>query len=365
MSTVRVLIADDSPSVRRLLASYVAGTDDLQVVATVADGYSAVQEVERLRPDVITLDVDMPEVDGLVALQHIMTHCPTPAVMISGLGGRAASRTLEALDIGAVDFVLKYTTEARRPEALQKEILAKIRAAAGVRTVRSLQALSRPDMDPAFQAPAQEDTLPAQSGVVVLGASTGGPVALRQLLTALPGDFPRPIVVVQHIPDSFTQVLVRQLDRNTSLDVHAAEDGMALRPGQVLVAPGDVHLKFADGHVVYDDGPAVFGHRPAIDVTMRSAAQAFGHLACGVLLTGMGTDGVEGLLAIRLAGGDTLAQDEASSIVWGMPQRAYEEGCVDLLASPEDIARHLVSNLDGAATSSEKRPRLVQQGGYP
>ena len=360
---VRVLIADDSPSVRRLLASYVAGTDDLQVAATVGDGYSAVQEVERLRPDVLTLDVDMPEVDGLVALQHIMTHCPTPTVMISGLGGRAAERTLEALDIGAVDFVLKYTTQARRPEALKKEILAKIRAAAGVRTVRNLQATSRTSSDLSPAALVEVET--TEPGVVVLGASTGGPVALRQLLAALPADFPRPIVVVQHIPDSFTPVLARQLNRNTPLSVQAAEDGAPLRPGEVLVAPGDVHLKFVDGRVHYDDGPAVLGHRPAIDVTMHSAARTFGHRACGVLLTGMGTDGVEGLLAIRRAGGDTLAQDESSSIVWGMPQRAYEEGSVDLLASPEGIARHLIANLATSTTSSAQYPRRIQQGGHP
>lgn len=367
---IRVVIADDSQSVRHLLSHYVDGEDDMTVVAAVADGAAALHEVQRLRPDVVTLDIDMPGLDGLTTLEHIMTECPTPTLMISGVGGRSAHRTLEALQSGAVDFVLKYSPRGCDPGTQRREILAKIRSAAGVRTVRTLrhrgELRERGEQPPteaeSFRANAvrplptarsrrQRMSIPTANvsagrvpatGVVVIGASTGGPVALRQLVSELPADFPRPVVVVQHIPRSFTRALAQQLDRHTPLTVGPAEDGATLRSGHIYIAPGNVHLLLtSDGSMHYNLGPTIHGHRPAIDITMQSAARAFGDRACGVLLTGMGVDGADGMRAIHLAGGVTLAQDEASSVVWGMPQRAYQQGSVSRLATPPEIARQL------------------------
>lgn len=361
---IQAVVADDSPSVRRLLCSYLRPENGFRVVAAVADGDSAVAAVERHRPHVVTLDVDMPGSDGLSALRRIMGRCPTPTVMISGVGSRGAALTLQALADGAVDFVLKFSPGAPcDADAMRRDILQKIRNAAGIRTVRTLghaAVLSTAGAVGATPPEAASSVAPPTpwsldggahgspslsvllAGVVVVGASTGGPVALRQLLSRLPAGFPQPIIVVQHIPATFIQVLASQLSRHTPLEVHAAEDGEILRPGKVLIAPGDVHLMVrSDGRVHHHRGPAVGGHCPAIDITMQTAARTFGHRARGVLLTGMGNDGVEGMRAIRIAGGHTLAQDESSSVIWGMPRLAKEEGTVDFLAPPQEIAQQL------------------------
>ncbi|MEM7585240.1 MAG: chemotaxis response regulator protein-glutamate methylesterase [Acidobacteriota bacterium] len=362
-SPIQVLIADDSPSVRRLLTAYLDREPDLEVIAAVADGERAIRGVEQHQPDVVTLDVDMPGCDGLTALRRIMASRPTPTVMISGVGSRAADQTFRALQEGAVDFVLKYSSQHPcDAEVLRLEIVSKVRAAARVRTIRSLErgSLERGQRSkpaagglPAAAGEASPNPLALSTGVVVIGASTGGPVALRHLLARIPHDFPQPIVIVQHIPGSFTPVLAAQLARHTELEVQPAADGEPLTPGVVLVAPGDVHLLLAsDGRVHHHDGPAIHGHRPAIDITMQSAARAFGARTVGVLLTGMGSDGADGLLAIRVAGGRTFAQDEASSVVWGMPQRASERGSVDQLAPPDEIAQALMQTADPAFTQS-------------
>jgi two-component system chemotaxis response regulator CheB len=350
---IRVMIADDSPFVCRLLSSYLSSAADFEVVGTAFNGRNAIDRVRQLRPDAVTMDLEMPEMDGLEALRQIMRECPTPVVVISGVSGKAATRTLQALDLGAVDFVLKYAPGANLdPTELRHEIVAKVRAASRIRVIRLLQG-----GQPRSSAPAppvasvstvgdqgRVDVSPALSGgLIVIGASTGGPLALRELLSGIPGDYPAAIVIVQHIPASFTGVLAAQLRRHVALDVREAEDGDVLRPGLALVAQGGLHLLLRPGlRVALRQGPAVGGHCPSIDVTMESAAQIYGSRVKGVVLTGMGEDGSMGLAAIRGKGGVTFAQDGESCVVNGMPLRAIEKGVVDFIAPPWQIAQMLI-----------------------
>jgi two-component system chemotaxis response regulator CheB len=367
---IRIVVADDSPFVCRLLTSYLQSSSDFQVVGTALNGARAVELVKELRPDAVTLDLEMPEMNGLEALEHIMYEYPTPVVLISGVSRRAAAITLQALDMGAVDFILKYTPGVNtNPEALRQEIMAKVRVASQIKVIRSLRPRrpqnrqtvpSRRQAQDTTPSPTSPPTTPGvgdtalerarrrdsspflPSGVVVIGASTGGPVALRELLSNLPADFPAAVIIVQHMPATFTGVLAAQLDRQVAFKVKEAEAGDRLQPGLALVAPGGYHLLLRpDSQVELNQGPEIEGHRPSIDVTMQSVAQLYGTRAKGVVLTGMGNDGSLGLVSIRAKGGKTFAQDANSCVVNGMPQRAIEKGVVDHVAPPAKIARLL------------------------
>ncbi len=343
---IRVLIAEDSPFIRRLIASYLTPDAGFTVVGEAGDGIQAVDVVHRLQPDVITLDLEMPEMDGLEALRTIMQTLPTPVVAISGVSGNAATRTLQALDIGAVDFVLKFTPGvAMDTESLAREIVTKTRLAAGIQVVRLLDRTREAPPRKAPQAVKTEAAAHAGMlpGIVVIGASTGGPMALRELLGELPAAFRPPIVIVQHIPAFFTSVLAAQLNRHCQLLVREAEEGEILAPGVVYVAPGGLHLLLQTGfRICLQKGQEQPGeHCPSIDVTMESAARLFGARITGALLSGMGVDGAAGLLSIRRNGGHTYAQDEATCVVFGMPKRAIELGAVMKVDSPAGIGAAL------------------------
>ncbi len=354
---IRVLIVDDSPFVCRLLTAHLQSSPDFEVVGTALNGRQAIALVNELKPDVITLDLEMPEMDGLAALQQIVVEKPTPVVMISGVSHKAALITLAALEAGAVDFILKYTPGvATEPEALRQEIIDKVRAAAGIKVVRSIRPLKERPYEERERRPftsrngqASQQTIPEQiiaylpGGVVVIGASTGGPVALRELLARLPADFPAAVIVVQHIPASFTPVLAAQLNRRIAIKVKEAQSGDKLQAGQVFIAPGNYHLLIGpDSRVKLNQGPKIKGHRPSIDVTMQSVVQVYGARTQGVILTGMGDDGSLGLVAIHAKGGKTYAQNGETCVVNGMPQRAIEKGVVDYVAPPPKIAEMLV-----------------------
>ena len=353
---IRVLIADDSPFICRLLSGYLQSEPGFEVIGMAEDGRSAIVKAKQTRPDAITLDLEMPHMDGLEALATIMRECPTPVIVISGVSGRAATRTLQALDLGAVDFVLKYSPGIEiDPEQLRLEIRAKVKAASRVRVVRLLghgmgSGVRSAEAPPQRAANNQSDAsnkdykndAPSYQGLVIIGASTGGPAALRELLTELPRDFNSAVLVVQHIPKSFTSVLAAQLNRSCPMEVREAEDGDLLRAGLVLVAPGGYHLLVRSGLRVSIVPTKETGnsssHCPSINVTMQSAAQVLGSRVTGVVLTGMGDDGTEGLQAIHRRGGITFAQDAESCVINGMPQRAIEAGVVDHVASPPKIA---------------------------
>ncbi len=347
---IRVLVADDSPFVCRLLTSYLQSTPEFEVVGTAYDGRQVVDKIRKLRPDAVTLDLEMPEMDGLEALSLIMRECPTPVVAISGVSGRAATRTLQALDLGAVDFVLKFAPGTNiRPEELQKEILSKVLAASRIRVVRSI---GRPTSAvstiegavPSRARPAAEETA---HSLVVIGASTGGPLAIRELLASLPADFPSPIVVVQHMPKSFTGVLAVQLGRHCRLRVREAELDDRLTAGLVVVAPGGNHLVLRPGfRTTCCPGNNNSPYCPSVDVSMESAARIYGPRVVGVLLTGMGDDGAAGMKIIHDKGGVTFAQDGESCVIDGMPRQARERGAVDHVGSPRVIAQMLVQEME-------------------
>ncbi len=352
---VRVVVADDSSFVCRLVTSYLQSVPDIRVVGTAPNGAQALKMVKKLRPDVLTLDLEMPEMNGVQTLEAIMYDCPTPVVLVSGVSRRAAEITLRALDMGAVDFILKYTPGVDTdPEALRQEIIAKVRAASRIRVVRSVRRrhASR-DAEPVLAAGADKGTLPQAppsidspaylpGGVVVIGASTGGPVALRDLMSNLPANFAAAVLIVQHMPATFTAVLAAQLNRHSPLRVKEAETGERLQAGLALVAPGGRHLLVrSDSRVELNAGPEIGGHRPSIDVTMQSVSQLYGSRTKGVVLTGMGNDGALGLVCIHAKGGQTFAQDAGSCVVNGMPQRAIDKGVVDHVAPPAQIAQLL------------------------
>lgn len=331
LAPTRVLVVDDSPSVCRLLASLLRTSPDLHVVGVAHSGERAVEMADVLKPDVVTLDLDMPGIGGLGALERLMATRPTPVVLLSGVGRKAAASTAAGLNLGAVDFLPKYTAGRNTdPGELKAALVSKVRAAARVKVIRTVPRAK------ATSAP------PATDRVIVIGASTGGPAAVRTLLSGLPVKGRPAVVVVQHLPPQWTGPLATMLARHLRCEVRQATASDTVRPGVVLVAGGDRHLTFkSDGGLTLTDGPKVNGYRPSIDVTMESAAAVYGRRAVGVVLTGMGEDGARGLLAVRRAGGRTFAQAAASCVVFGMPGKAVELGAADEVDTPAGIATRL------------------------
>ena len=348
---VRVLVADDSPFTCRLLTMYLQTSSDLQVVGTAQDGAQAIKLARELQPDLVTLDLTMPDMNGIEVLDIIMKECPVPVVVVSGVSRQAADMTLQALNHGAVDFIFKYVPGVDTdPTALREEIISKTRMASQikvVRTIHSYREMPQGESQSPLKTPGPTGKAIQpffQGNVIVIGASTGGPVALRTLVCSLPEDFLDAVVIVQHMPPEFTRVFAAHLEQRARLKVQEAKTGDPVQSGQVLIAPGGFHLLFnPDGRVELNQGVEIAGHRPSIDVTMQSAAQVFGAHTRGIVLTGMGEDGSMGLLSIRSKGGKTFAQDEQSSIVYGMPQRAINKGLADYVAPPAEIARLLCS----------------------
>ncbi len=363
---IRVVVVDDSPSICRLITAYLRSSPGFEVIGTALNGRAGLEMVKKLHPDVVTLDLEMPELNGLETLEQIMYDCPTPVVVVSGVSRQAAATTIQAINHGAVDFVLKYTPGVDMDaDALRQEIIAKVRTASQIKVIRSLRVASAqkaaaPDLharaesgraesgrgETAQATPASPAARATSSfvggGVIVIGASTGGPVALRELLSGLPASFPAALIIIQHMPASFTGVLAAQLDQRISLKVKEAASGDRLAAGLVLVAPGGYHLLLRpDSRVELVPGAEVGGHRPSIDVTMQSVAQIYGARTRGVLLTGMGSDGALGMVAIHAKGGQTYAQDADSCVINGMPQRAIDKGVVDYIAPPTQIAQLL------------------------
>jgi len=340
---IRVLIVDDSRVVQRLIARELSGEEDIEVVGAANDVYEAREMIASLRPNVLTLDVHLPRMDGLSFLEKLMRHYPLPVVVLSSLTRKNSEEAVRALSLGAYEVIHK-ATGPESLESLGASLLNAIRGAFRAR-VRRFRGPDN-DTDETVIAPAAQhfDQTLMHSAVVGIGASTGGPQALEEMFGALPAQSPA-ILVVQHMPGDFTAAFARRLNKNAAIEVREAMDGDEVVPGLALIAPGDSHLRVvsAEGSGLgliarLDDSPPVNRHRPSVDVLFHSLARHVGADGIGVLLTGMRRDGAEGLMAMRAAGAYTIGQDERSSVVYGMPRAAAERGaCIKSLPLAEIV----------------------------
>jgi two-component system chemotaxis response regulator CheB len=337
---IRVLVVDDSAFVRQALARMLSADPGLEVVGTAVDGVEALEKVAALRPDVVTLDILMPRMDGLEALGRIMATHPVPVLLVSTLTREGANVTLRGLELGAVDFIDKSSVDRMDLLSLSTDLCARVRALAGTRVRRHAAPAApvAPVVTPSGRRGAAE--------LVVIGTSTGGPLALTAIVPRLPASLRSAILVVQHLPPGFTKPLAERLAAKSALPVREAVDGEPVAPGQVLIAPAGLHMKLLKRagrlRVALDEEPRTALHRPSVDVLMKSVALHYGPRALGVILTGMGADGVIGLRAIRAAGGRTLAESEESCVVYGMPKAAIDAGVVDRALPLEEIADEIV-----------------------
>lgn len=321
---VRVLVVDDSAFMRYTISNHLNEHPEIQVVGMARDGSEALALIPQLNPDVVTLDVEMPNLDGIATLKQIMAECPRPVVMLSSLTQEGAAVTIQALTLGAVDFVAKPAQKANI-RAVIGEVVQKIQRAARARVVANPLPL-RPKTE--TQPAAQKTVRPysRRFPIVCIGASTGGPRALSQLIPCLPGDLPAAVVVVQHMPVGFTRSLAERLNSAASLLVKEAEPDERLELGKVLIAPGGYHMTFNHQQVVLNQNPPVHGVRPAVDVTLTSLIQNFGNAVQAVILTGMGSDGTNGAKLLHGQGGTVLAEAQSSCVVYGMPRSVIEAG---------------------------------------
>ncbi len=373
---VKVLVVDDSGFFRRRVSEILSADPTIQVVGTATNGKEAIEQAIALKPDVITMDYEMPMMDGITAVRHIMQRCPTPVLMFSSLTHEGARVTLDALDAGAVDFLPKnFEDISRNPEKVKQMLCEKVHSIsrsnrrslfsapapaptptpAPAAAAAPASSFNRPAPAPAARpAPAAPSRAPAPSAhspapkrkaykLVAIGTSTGGPVALQRVLTQLPANFPAPIVLVQHMPAAFTKAFAERLDKLCRISVKEAEDGDILRPGLALLAPGGKQMMVdGRGAIKILPGDERLNYKPCVDITFGSAAKSYGDKVLAVVLTGMGADGREGARLLKQGGSAIWAQDEASCVIYGMPMAIVKADLADAVYSLDDIGKHLV-----------------------
>ncbi|WP_371356778.1 chemotaxis response regulator protein-glutamate methylesterase [Pseudomonas chlororaphis] len=372
---VKVLVVDDSGFFRRRVSEILSADINIQVVGTATNGKEAIDQALALKPDVITMDYEMPMMDGITAVRHIMQRCPTPVLMFSSLTHEGARVTLDALDAGAVDFLPKnFEDISRNPEKVKQLLCEKVHSIS--RSNRRFSSYSAPAPQPAAApvpapsssssfssfsstaparpAPAPVPARAAATGssaapkrkaykLVAIGTSTGGPVALQRVLTQLPANFPAPIVLIQHMPAAFTKAFAERLDKLCRISVKEAEDGDILRPGLALLAPGGKQMMVdGRGAVKILPGDERLNYKPCVDITFGSAAKSYGDKVLAVVLTGMGADGREGARLLKQGGSAVWAQDEASCVIYGMPMAIVKAELADAVYGLDDIGKHLV-----------------------
>ena len=347
----RVLVVDDSSFMRRFITDILHSDDTLEVITTAVNGIEALKKVLELRPDVVTLDIEMPEMDGLTALNEIMTKCPVPVIMLSNRTRVGAEATLKALELGALDFVAKPSGNISLDlDKVKDELVLKVKAAAraDIRSIRSAASQWTADYDRKFKIESQFTAGKTPPRIVAIGASTGGPRALQAVFSKLPQNLPAAIAVVQHMSAGFTESLAQRLNSTSEIEVSEARDGDELITGRALIAPGGRHMKIRRlddrFYITLSDEPPVDGLRPSIDMMMDSLVQCSVPLL-GVLLTGMGQDGVAGLKKIREGNGCTIVEDESTCVIYGMPRAAIENRCADIVAPIYRIAQEIMNNI--------------------
>ena len=349
MKRIRVLVVDDSALVRELLTAGLAKDPELEVVGSAANPYIARDKIVELHPDVMTLDVEMPRMDGVDFLRRLMPQYPIPVIMVSALTQKGAQITLEALEAGAIDFVTKPSTDvARGLNQMLADLRQKIKMAAKVDlSAWKNRAVRREKPGPVVVRTALSEST---DKVIAIGASTGGTEAIRRIISSFPANMPG-IVIVQHMPPGFTKHFSDNLNEICEMDVQEAKTGDRVMPGRVLIAPGGKHMTVRRSGGIYlvdcQEGENVNGHCPSVDVLFHSVARYVAGNAVGVILTGMGGDGADGLLAMRQAGARTIAQDEATCVVFGMPKVAIERGGVEKIGPLDTIPQMIVSTLGG------------------
>ncbi|GAC1034297.1 chemotaxis response regulator protein-glutamate methylesterase [Pseudomonas sp. No.21] len=364
---VKVLVVDDSGFFRRRVSEILSADPNIQVIGTATNGREAIDQALALKPDVITMDYEMPMMDGITAVRHIMQRCPTPVLMFSSLTHEGARVTLDALDAGAVDFLPKnFEDISRNPDKVKQLLCEKVHSIA--RSNRRYSSYSpapaAPTPSPSHAAPAPAPSRPSAGAapapasgaggasspspkrksykLVAIGTSTGGPVALQRVLTQLPGNFPAPIVLIQHMPAAFTKAFAERLDKLCRISVKEAEDGDVLRPGLALLAPGGKQMMVdGRGTVRILPGDERLNYKPCVDITFGSAAKAYNDKVLAVVLTGMGADGREGARLLKQGGSQVWAQDEASCVIYGMPMAIVKANLADAVYGLDDIGRHI------------------------
>jgi two-component system, chemotaxis family, protein-glutamate methylesterase/glutaminase len=347
---IRVMVVDDSPLVRKILSDILLATPGLAVAATASTAEIALARLDAARPDVITMDIEMPGMGGLEAIGRIMAERPTPVIVLSAFAQRGAELTLQALDRGAVDFMAKPSASMSGGiAAIAKELVEKVIEASRIDMVAFMKRRGRESRPPSEPRPGMA-TAPSGRApdfdIVAIGTSTGGPPALKTVLMGIPPGFPLGIVIVQHMPPVFTKAFADRLDTQCSIRVAEATDGCAVLPGHAYIAPGDYHMRVerdgAASRVRLDRSALVNGHRPSVDVLMRAVAAAYGARCIAVIMTGMGKDGAEGIRELRMLGGRVIAQDRESSVIFGMNREVIMAGNANVVVPVDAIADVLV-----------------------
>jgi two-component system chemotaxis response regulator CheB len=351
-------VVDDSALMRKLIPQILATDSSIQVVGTAMDGNFGLKKIEDLKPQVVTLDLEMPGMGGLEMLKEIMRRHRIPVIVVSSHSTQGASVTLQALSMGAFDFVAKPNDVSARMPQIAQELITKIKAAAQSRGVKVRPV---PEIAPRTQK-GMPDSSKLVTRVVAIGVSTGGPHALQYVLSQLPGDFPGSILVVQHMPEGFTEMFARRLDEICAISIKEAQSGDLLLAGRALICPGSRHLKvkrlpLGDVAVLSDD-PRVNGHRPSVDVLFKSVAEEFGSKSVAVLMTGMGDDGAQGMGEVKAAGGMTIAQSEDSCVVFGMPKAAIDRGYAVRVVGLDVLA----NTLQAQCTVDRKNGGILESG---
>lgn len=343
---IRVLVVDDSAFMRKVLHGIISSDAALEVCGEAKDGREALEQSDLLKPDVVSMDINMPRMDGLEATELIMSRNPRPILIVSSESREGADVTLKALQLGAIDFVPKPSGAVDLDmSSVREELCRKLKMAAKVRVVRTATRSKLPQPE---SEPATLEALSAKNGngvrgagrfpMVVVASSTGGPATLMKFAPLFPADFPGAVVLVQHMPGNFTTQFSNQLAEVSRMKVKEAEAGEIIVPGQIYVCPGTHHMKIsATGRIVLDDGPRISGYRPCADLLFESAAAYSGANTIGVVLTGMGNDGSKGVKAIKAAGGFNIAQDESTAVIFGMPQEAIKTGAIDVIHPADEI----------------------------
>ncbi len=348
---IKVLVVDDSAFMRKAITAMLQEDPEIKVVGTARDGVEAVQMVQELKPDIVTMDVEMPRMDGITALKEIMQKCPVPVLMVSSLTTEGAKVTLEALELGAIDFIPKNLAELSvNIVKIKGMLIDKIKTIGRRGIVKRKPAVktTEPKIEvPKVEVPKTRITTERKVGIVSIGTSTGGPKALQEIIPNLPKDFPVPVVIAQHMPPNFTKPFAERLDQLSQLSVKEAEEGETVKPGIVYIAPGRGHMRLKrrgiEIFVSISEDKEEFIYRPSVDALMLSVAECFPGRSLGVILTGMGNDGARGCKKIKETGGRIFAQNEETCVVYGMPKAVVDAGIADKVVPLEEMAGEIIN----------------------